>query len=364
MGDFLCGRKFSAMSPASFARESGHNEDKGDERLEKNRFGKMVENYQQLHEVEKKAIYRGICSGATFTRVETEERNLDYLVVETLLARMGKKDYGFESLLRQKDGELWEKRLEMKLAMCEQDYLSVDKMLQEYRMMMPKDSKLHEQFCLYHEMKLAERGGKSADRAKACSLAWQALVLTKKDGEMPHEKKNLYTPMEMDLLLTLIRYRQEDLCLPDPDRPEKMVHPLDAWKEDSRAESALWDMTEYMGVYCQNDHQEEIRGDIWQELMRLLEQSGKDDRLRFCLEKALEAFAGTNGIRRLAELHFIKARLIGRMKMGWDGSDDWKKLCREECLMAYAVCEAMEMEKELAEIKRYCREELHWHITL
>ena len=32
--------------------------------------------------------------------------------------------------------------------------------------------------------------------------------------------------------------------------------------------------------------------------------------------------------------------------------------------MAYAVCEAMEMEKELAEIKRYCREELHWHITL
>ena len=34
------------------------------------------------------------------------------------------------------------------------------------------------------------------------------------------------------------------------------------------------------------------------------------------------------------------------------------------CLMAYAVCEAMEMEKELAEIKRYCREELHWHITL
>ncbi|MCI8789261.1 MAG: hypothetical protein HFH92_09160, partial [Lachnospiraceae bacterium] len=190
--------------------------------MEKNRFGKMVENYQQMHEVEKKAIYRGICSGATFTRVETEERNLDYLVVETLLARMGKKDYGFESLLRQKDGELWEKRLEMKLAMCEQDYLSVDKMLQEYRMMMPKDSKLHEQFCLYHEMKLAERGGKSADRAKACSLAWQALVLTKKDGEMPHEKKNLYTPMEMDLLLTLIRYRQEDLCLPDPDRPEKM----------------------------------------------------------------------------------------------------------------------------------------------
>ena len=78
----------------------------------------------------------------------------------------------------------------------------------------------------------------------------------------------------------------------------------------------------------------------------------------------MEAFAGANGIRRLAELHFIKARLIGRLKMEWDGSDGWLKRWKEECLMAYAVCEAMEMEKELAEIKRYCREELHWHITL
>ena len=321
----------------------------------KNRFGQMAENYQKKHGIEKKAIYRGICSGATFTRVETEERNLDYLVIETLLARMGKSADGFESMLRQEDGKLWEKRLKIKLAMYEHRYISMDKMLHEYRMKMPKDSKLHEQFCLYHEMKLAERGGKSTDRAKVCSLAWQALRLTKKGGEAPHEK-NLYTPMEMDLLLTLIRYRQEDLCLPNPDRPEKMVHPLDAWKKDSRAESALWDMTEYMEIYYQDDYQEEIKGDVWLELMRLLELSGKDGRLRFCIEKALEAFAGANGIRRLAELHFIKARLIGRMKMEWDGSDDWQRLCREECLMAYAVCEAMEMEKELAEIERYSRE--------
>lgn len=333
--------------------------------MEKNRFGKMVKNYQKKYEVEKRAIYMSICSGATFTRVQTEERNVDYLVIETLLARMGKGADGFESLLRQEDGELWEKRLEIKSAMYEHGYLSLDKMLREYRMKMPKDSNLHEQFCLYHEMKLAERGEKSTDRAyKVCSLAWQALRLTKKDGELPHEKKNLYTPMEMDLLLTLIRYRQEDLCLPDPDRPERMVHPLDAWKEDARAENALWDMTEYMGIYYQDDRQEEIKGDVWLELMRLLEQAGKDHRLRFCLEKALEAFAGANGIRRLAELHFIKARLIGRMKMEWDGSDDWTKLCREECLMASAVCETMEMEKELAEIEQYCREELHWHITL
>ena len=123
-------------------------------------------------------------------------------------------------------------------------------------------------------------------------------------------------------------------------------------------------MTEYMGIYYQDDRQEEIKGDVWLELLRVLEQSGKDHRLRFCLEKALEAFAGANGIRRLAELHFIKARLIGRLKMEWDGSDGWLKRWKEECLMAYAVCETMEMEKELAEIEQYCREELHWHITL
>ena len=138
----------------------------------KNRFGQMAENYQKKYGMDKKAIYRGICSGATFTRMETEERNLDYLVIETLMARMGKRADGFESLLRQEDGELWEKRLEIKLAMYEHGYIYVDKMLHEYRMNMPKDSKLHEQFCLYYEMKLAERGEKSIDRTKVCSLAW------------------------------------------------------------------------------------------------------------------------------------------------------------------------------------------------
>ena len=81
--------------------------------------------------------------------------------------------------------------------------------------------------------------------------------------------------------MTLIRYRQEDLCLPDPDKPGKMVHPLDTWKEDCKAESVLWDMTKYMKIYYQKDWQEEIKGDVWLELMRLLEKSGKDDRLRF-----------------------------------------------------------------------------------
>ncbi len=41
--------------------------------MEKNRFEKMVENYQKKYGVGKKAIYIGICSGATFTRVQTEE---------------------------------------------------------------------------------------------------------------------------------------------------------------------------------------------------------------------------------------------------------------------------------------------------
>ena len=93
--------------------------------------------------------------------MQTEERNLDYLVIETLLARMGKKADGFESLLRQKDGELWAKRLKIKSTMDGYGHISMDKMLCEYRMKMPKDSKLHEQFCLYHEMKLARREEKA-----------------------------------------------------------------------------------------------------------------------------------------------------------------------------------------------------------
>jgi len=328
--------------------------------MEKNRFGRMAEDYQKRNGLEKKVIYKGICSAATFTRVQTEERILDYLVLETLLARMGKTAEGFENLLRQEDSELWEKRLEIKSAAFDHDCPSVKKLLREYREKMPEGNKLQEQFCLYYEMKLA--GWEEESGGMVCALAWQALQLTKQDGELPNEKDSLYTPMEMDLLLTLIRHRQEEVCFPDPEDSEKVIHPLDAWKEDCRVESALWDMTKYMETYYRNNGQKEVEGDVWLELLKLLEQSGRNDKLRFCIERALESFAGATGIRRLAKLHLIKARLIGRLKKAWDGSDGWVRLCKEELMMAYAVCEVMGMEKELAEIEDYCREELQWRI--
>lgn len=312
--------------------------------MEKNTFGKVSASYRKRYGLQRKVIYEGICSPATFTRAETEERNLDFLVIETLLARMGKRSVGFESMLREEDGALWEKRLEIKVAMSNGDYPAVDRGIQEYRLQVSQENWLHEQFCLYYEMKLAERNGKDQD--KVCKLAARALALTKEKFDLPDQQNNLYTPMEMDMLLALFRNRQGE------------------WKASCRVESGLLDIVRYMEICYQEDRHEDIEGDVWLELIKVSECSDENGKELYYIEKALKCFDGTTGIRRLAELHFIKAKLIERWKRAGDGCKDWLRECMEECRMAHTIYAIMGMDRERNAVEKYCEEELQWHITI
>lgn len=57
--------------------------------MEQNTVGKMIRYYRNRLGLSQEIICKGICSVATLSRIEWEERYVDLMTTQTLLERLG-----------------------------------------------------------------------------------------------------------------------------------------------------------------------------------------------------------------------------------------------------------------------------------
>lgn len=223
-------------------------------------------------------------------------------------------------------------------------YSVVQEKVKKYRKKNADKGNLHEQFCLYHEMKLAEWMGESSD--VVCQIAEKALALTKPANLIPEKQHNLFTPMEMDLLLTMLQHQSKK------------------WSNPREVEKILLKIVDYAEAYFDLSLQEDIQGRAWIELLKLGEKYATEAELLAYIDSAISCFAKANANLRLAEVHFIKAKVLHRSCSASVDYERQKHFVMEECRMAYAIYDVMDCVKEREEIERFCAEELEWHITM
>ena len=311
--------------------------------MKKTTFGTIIERYREKLNVAQRVVHEGIGSQASYRRGESDEREVDFVIQETILARLGQSATDFELILGDDEYDVWMERLAIQSAMAGKDYESVEEKVKAYRCEHADKHILHEQFCLYYEMKLAEWRG--ADRKVISSIAAQALGLTKRIDDMPQPGMSLYTPIEMDLLLTLIQYRHEK------------------WNNLFTNGNCLQKMIEYVGQYYSVERREDIEGKAWLELLRISEKYDEPQQLLSYIDKAIACFSGATGIERLGEVRFMKAKLLWRGYAEADDKEQQLHLCKEECKMAYCIFDILKREEKVREIKEFCLGELQWHIT-
>ena len=277
-------------------------------------------------------------------RIEENARVVDFVVQETLLARVGQNVANFEVLLEDEVFDLWAERMAIRSAMAGKQFDLVGEKVKAYRLENAGRHKLHEQFCLYYEMKLAEWRGEEPE--SICRIAEKALSFTKEKDEQPQIRDCLYTPMEVDLLLTLIQYQYGE------------------WKNPWKRESCLLKMLEYVETYFNLERQEDIEGRAWLELLRLKSGYGDSEMLFPFIDRAIACFASGSGILRLAEVRFMKAKLLFKCSRNVEDREAKLRQCREECKMVYDIYDVMECEVQRREVEKFCEEELQWHITM
>lgn len=312
--------------------------------MNKNIIATVLDYYQEKFDLKLKAIYDGICTASAFSKAKVTDRDVDFLIIETLLARVGKDVEEFEFLAGDDDYDLWLERLAIKTAMWDKDMEQVEERVNYYEQVMPKEQILHRQFCLYYKMKLAEWKHEEAD--VICAMAREALSLTKNGEDMPHKQQNLYTPMEMDFLLTLLHHRHGE------------------WEAVYRVENCLRSIIEYVEVYYAVERLEDIEGRAWMELLQLAEEENNVNKLLHYIDNAIACCAKGTGLGRLAQLRFRKAKLLTRVGDGEEENESRWEQCMEECKMSYCIYQVLEQEEQVREIEKFCLEELQWHITI
>ena len=306
-------------------------------------LGAIIAKYRGKHNLRQQDICNGVCDRSTYIRVESGAQEVDFVVQETLLARLGQDAIDFEFMLDDDAYGVWSERLAIRSAMAGRQYSVVQDRIREYRRGYAGIHKLHEQFCLYYEMKLAQCWGENA--VYICELAEKALSLTKTIGGMPEIKKNLYTPIEMDLLLTLLEYQYKN------------------WNSIWQCRECLMKILEYISVYYSIESREDVQGRTWLELLKVEATYSESQQLLEYIERAISCFIGGNGILRLAEVRFFKAKLLHRISSTIEIREELEEKCRDECMIAYNIYDVLECTKEREAVERFCEEELQWHIT-
>lgn len=70
----------------------------------------VLKYYREKYHLRQEDICRGICSVTTLSRLEQGSREVDSLLGQTLLGRIGKEVTLFETILSEQDYELWKMR--------------------------------------------------------------------------------------------------------------------------------------------------------------------------------------------------------------------------------------------------------------
>lgn len=308
--------------------------------MEQNTLGVVLSYYREKYGFSLEALSGGICSTTTLSRVEAGSREIDSLMAEALLGRVGKEVTQFELLLNDEDYVMWQKRESIHAALKEKRYDEVLEGVCQYENMLTEEQSLHWQRCLAWRVQLVEAQGVS--REKIIRLASDALAYTISniDSGMAGQ---LYNPLEIRLILVLARHNY--------------------FSAVEKVEDRLLRLVRYVETYYSGRMKETLGIEILLTLIELMEQNGEDDKVISYVDQAVALIAKGRGIRHVAKLHYIKARAIERL---YCGSANWEKqerCCREECAMAYYVAEIMGEKELMEEITAYCKEKLSWQIT-
>lgn len=309
--------------------------------MELNTLGIVLSYHRKKEGLPLEAVCDGLCSAATLERIERGERIADSLLGKLLLERLGQDVTQFELILNDEDYMLWRMREDIRNAAKLKDYDLLCTKIADYREMQKNYDGLHEQFCLYHEVMMEMETEK--DNREICELAMRALRITKPNFCIGvKEAKTLYTQLEVELTLNLIRYGHEDYI--------------------NEAENELLKLLSYVEYFYTERKKEEVGMAIIMELVKCEQNRLDYGKAIEYLDKGISFLSQGRGIKELEKLHFLKAQIMMHTYDSSYSRTVKKQEIQKECLMSYCICEVMGMEEEMQEIERFCEEKLAWQI--
>lgn len=297
--------------------------------MEQNTVGTVLHYYRKKYKLSAMQICGGICSPSNFYLLEDGVREMDSLTCQMLLSRIGKEVNQFEMMLSAKDYKQWQ--LRQKIEQCVAHKLSeldkqseLEQLLKQYRNIMPKEQKVHQQFCFVYEILLLEKRGASLPLLLEKTM--EALLCTR--GDAPGA---LYSKQELALICCRSRYL--------------------AVEDFSFAKKKLRHILQYVKLFAKGRQRETYEVPVYEALIQITMQRMLWEETIVYLEKTIEIYQETAHFFPLAMLYEKKADCL---KKQYEGSRQWNEK-RKEAQQCMAMAQAIYLvcTKEESPLHRY-----------
>ncbi len=307
--------------------------------MENNKIGSAIQYFRESYQISQGKLCMGLCSVATLSRIEAGERDVDSLLLETLLERLGRMPNQFELILTEYDYDLYQKREEIKKQIEDKDYTAAYELLQDYEKLAPPKGNVHTQFMIASRALLNELNGGSIE--DTIDLLMQAITCTVPDFKTSEIKEYYLSNSELNIIVDIL---------------QRMV---DA-RMNKNAKLILKQVLDYLELHVSVEENSNLYSKVSIIAGRLyMRENNLKKALEMC-NKCFEKSKGNRKMDHLGELTFIKAQATeGLLKLQVDWEEK-KKDCLKLYLQAYYVLNFCEETDTAEEIREHLKEEYQW----
>ncbi len=307
--------------------------------MENNKIGSAILYFRESYQISQGKLCMGLCSIATLSRIEAGERDVDSLLLETLLERLGKMPNQFELILTEFDYDLYQKREEIKKQAEAKAYSSAYALLQEYEQIAATKGNVHVQFIKAYRALLNELNGGTIDTT--IDLLMQAITCTVPDFKTSEIKDYYLSNSELNIIVDILK---------------RMV----SAGMNRHAKQILKQVLDYLDLHNSMEDNSNLYSKVALIASRLYM---KENNLKKALEICNRGFEKCKGSRKmdyLGELTFIKAQAtegLYKIEVNWE---EKKKDCLKLYLQAYYVLNFCEDTHAAKEIREHLKGEYQW----
>ena len=184
---------------------------------EKQGIGQLLLRLREKEKIRQKQLCMGLCSNIKYVRIENDQQETDFFLIDRLMGRMGKSVERLTYVLPVEVYEIYELRQEIQQSICRRNWDTAERFLAEYQKNKRAEEPLHQQFIEQEYAQMAWILGEAAETV--CEHLEKAIAQTMPEAET-QRKTGVLSAEEYKLLLfrwevcagTKWERTEEELC--------------------------------------------------------------------------------------------------------------------------------------------------------
>lgn len=312
-----------------------------DMEVQNNNIGTAIQYFRETYYISQSKLCKGICSVSTLSRIEAGERNVDALILETLLERLGKVPHQFELILTDFDYNAYMCREEIKKKINQKDIEGARKLIDEYDKLTTDKGTPHKQFTMVSRALLNELEG--GDPRTNINLLIEAICCTVPDFNTNNEITDYYLSVtELNIILDIL---------------QKLI----ALGMDDVADKVLNQVLDYLYRHRQMAHIRNIYIKVAVIAGNFFMKHDKIDQALEICDNGIKMHKGSRRMDYIGDLYYIKAILLEKK---FDKTTEWEESRKKECLklylQAYCIFDFCGESSKAENIRNHLREVYEW----